>query len=287
MRLLFTFFMVLVIVHGYYNKLSDRSINHRILLRADNINTIRKEHTIEEIKSLTSKEAIRAVLGGTLEIENEYLFDNVDILKSSPTITQYVIANPKVFIENSQLAKTYGVDVSELDLKQPASTLATILPVIYIADFDTEYGHLGYLLNKPGGLMNELRPELRMFRNRPYYIGGIGKKGSSLTMVHRKVGFSDNRAFKTIPGRTDFRFFFSPNLAMANELCLTKDASMKEFKFFQWATVWTPRQLEFEYDQKLWVTIAGPVNIFTDDDLGPQCPLWSRVVASLPAGRID
>ena len=67
---------------------------------------------------------------------------------------------------------------------------------------------------------------------------------------------------------------------MANELCSTKDANTNDFKFFQYTTVWLPKQLDLEYDKKLWLTIEGPVSIIFEDDR-INCPLWRRVVASL------
>jgi putative AlgH/UPF0301 family transcriptional regulator len=93
------------------------------------------------------------------------------------------------------------------------------------------------------------------------------------------------RAWKVAPG-SDFKLFFSPNLAMANELCLTKDATPSEFKFFQWATIWLPNQLELEYKQKLWLTVDGPVSMFFDDD-SASFPLWRKIMMSLPEERLS
>lgn len=38
------------------------------------------------------------------------------------------------------------------------------------------------------------------------------------------------RAFKGVPGNSKFKLFFSPDVAMANELCLTADADPSDFK---------------------------------------------------------
>ena len=73
---------------------------------------------------------------------------------------------------------------------------------------------------------------------------------------------------------------------MANELCMTKDAESQDFKFFQWATVWLPKQIELEYEQKCWLTLKAPVNAIFDDDI-PTQPLWRRLVSSLPAGLLQ
>jgi hypothetical protein len=42
---------------------------------------------------------------------------------------------------------------------------------------------------------------------------------------------------------------------MANELCSTQDALPGDFKMFSWATIWPPRNLDQEYQRKLWITV--------------------------------
>ena len=55
---------------------------------------------------------------------------------------------------------------------------------------------------------------------------------------------------------------YSPNTAMANELCMTNDALPTDFKFFQWATVSTlfvfkyVRSLLLFYDMLRYVRIC-------------------------------
>jgi len=49
-------------------------------------------------------------------------------------------------------------------------------------------------------------------------------------MIHKIAGFPENRPWKGVPGNTDFKFFFSPDFAMANELCMTGDADARDFK---------------------------------------------------------
>jgi hypothetical protein len=130
-------------------------------------------------------------------------------------------------------------------------------------------------------------------------------------MLHRRQGFPDNRAFKVLPndhssssssssgggggkdgnhkdiGDCDYRLYFSPDLAMANELCSTGDAEPAEFKFFQWATVWLPKQIELEYDKRAWITLRAPVSAIFDDDDATSPPLWRRLVGSLPPGLLQ
>jgi putative AlgH/UPF0301 family transcriptional regulator len=72
---------------------------------------------------------------------------------------------------------------------------------------------------------------------------------------------------------------------MCNEMCLTRDSKPTEFKFFQWSTIWLPKQLDLEYRQKLWLTIEAPVSLLFEDD-SAACPLWRRIMASLPEDRI-
>lgn len=67
------------------------------------------------------------------------------------------------------------------------------------------------------------------------------------------------------------------------------------FRFFQWSTVWSPSQLDFEYGNKMWLTIQGPVDILFDQDAdadadaqGKGTPsLWEKIVVSLPANRLS
>jgi putative AlgH/UPF0301 family transcriptional regulator len=106
-------------------------------------------------------------------------------------------------------------------------------------------------------------------------------------MMHSKAGFPENRPFKGLPGDPlSMRLFFSPDVAMANELCLTNDAAASDFKFFQWATVWLPKQLDLEYERKAWLTLQAPMQAVFDDD-SRAFPLWRRLVASLPASRLS
>ena len=104
-------------------------------------------------------------------------------------------------------------------------------------------------------------------------------------MMHKKAGFPENRKWKSLPGDNDFKIFFSPEIAMANELCLTNDAQPNDFKFFQWATVWAPNQLEVEYKNKMWITVSATSALLFDDDR-KDLPVWRRVVASLPKERL-
>lgn len=103
--------------------------------------------------------------------------------------------------------------------------------------------------------------------------------------MHRKAGFPENRPYKVLPDRKpEFNLFFSPAAAMANELCLTDDARAEEFKFFQWACTWPPRQLEIETATR-WLVVEAPVGlIFADHD--ESMPLYKRVVSSLPADQV-
>ena len=141
---------------------------------------------VKDLKNLSVKEALNAVC--SQEFESKHLFPKTDIAKKAPTVCTYVIGNPKAFFEKPRMAKAYGVDVDSIDPKTPLSDLAKILPVVYVADVHTEYGTLGYQLNKRSqNTMNDMSPELRSFRKTPIHLGGAQNKGSSFTMVHNKV----------------------------------------------------------------------------------------------------
>eukprot|EP01039_Chlorochromonas_danica_P006237 gene6237-6876_t len=161
-----------------------------------------------------------------------YLFPQVEVVLDSPSINRYLLANPRSFLSHPELAKQYGCDLTLLQHATDYFTLLRQLPVIYIADIHSELGSLGLQLNKQVDdlVIGDLYPSLRALRNRPIYLGGVNKKGSSFMMVHQKAGFPDNRAWRILPGHNDFRLFFSPDVAMANELVSTKDAKVEDFK---------------------------------------------------------
>lgn len=193
---------------------------------------------ISDLEKLTIRDALGAVCGIDSSVRELYmdkglLFEKVAIEKNSPVVGTYIIANPKMFLKQPAVAKSYGLDTTGLSPDAPLDSLDYQLPVIYIADVHPEYGTLGFMLNQESSnvTMSELYPSLRSFRNRPIYAGGIRTAGSSFTMLHRKVGFPENRPFRAPPGEPDKRLFFSPDVAMANELCLTGDASPTDFKY--------------------------------------------------------
>ncbi len=229
------------------------------------------------------------------------LYKEMDVSRSKPTINKYIIANPKAFfdVNNYDIVKNY-MDIDYCNKVMAENGMLTIdvirsLPIIYIADIHSEYGTLGFMLNKPSTkIMNDVHPEYKSFRNRPIYEGGIQNKGSSFTMLHKKIGFPENRTFKTIPTdsneeqNNDFRLFFSPDIAMANELCSTNDAKPNDFKFFTWSTVWSPKQLDLEYSKKLWITIQGPCQLIFDDvPTAAGISLYHRILCSIPESRIS
>eukprot|EP00601_Ochromonadales_sp_CCMP2298_P004407 CAMPEP_0173191992 /NCGR_PEP_ID=MMETSP1141-20130122/13185_1 /TAXON_ID=483371 /ORGANISM="non described non described, Strain CCMP2298" /LENGTH=260 /DNA_ID=CAMNT_0014116227 /DNA_START=87 /DNA_END=869 /DNA_ORIENTATION=+ len=239
---------------------------------------------------MTIKQVLAAIRGDIDPSQQDKLFPRVAISRSVPTVTQYMIANPVSFFQSPETASQYGVDVASIAPDTPLKDLASMLPVIYLADVHPEYGTVGYQLNRfSPQRMDDVHPGLRSFRGRPIYQGGAQKKGSCFTMVHRKVGFPENRAWKGLPGNKEFRLFFSPDVAMANELCSTEDAHPSEFKMFQWASIWLPRALDMEYQRKLWITVEAPVELlFTDEETAEGgLPLYRRVLASLPAQALS
>ena len=155
------------------------------------ISAIMEHRTVADIKFMSVKEVIRSVCGNLDKFEK---FNEVDIVKSAPTVCKYVVANPKAFFENPRIAKFYGFDIEEIDMDTPLDALGPLLPVIYVADVHQEYGTLGFILNKLSDkTMQEVHPSMKSFRSRSIYLGGLHNKGSSFTMLHRKVGFPENR----------------------------------------------------------------------------------------------
>ena len=242
------------------------------------------DYTISDLRKLNTKAALLACCGDIDSIPVSVKFENVNVEKSKPTYNRFIIANPKALLNDANVARSFGINLDSISESTPLSEIVAHLPVIYIADVHSEYGTMGYMLNnRSSKSMGDSKPEYRMFRNRPIFKGGATNRGSSFTMLHRKGGFPENRALRVLPGpeNIEYKLYFSPDIAMANELCMTKDATPEEFKFFEWASVWSPKQLEQEYDKKMWLTIKAPSDVIFDDNQAPF-PLWSRIVASLP-----
>ena len=245
--------------------------------------------TVADLRDMSVKDTLKEIAGPLYTLPSTEIVPNSDVVKAAPSVCKYIIANPKAFLENEEIAKYHGLELAAFSPSTPLVDLAKHLPVLYIADVHSEYGTLGFLLNRPTGFRlgdEQFNPEFKAFRNRRVYLGGVQNRGSSFTMVHQKTGFPDNRKWKGIPGDNEFKLFFSPDIAMANELCMTNDANVEDFKFFQWATVWSPKQLELEYKQKLWLTIQAPVGLIFEDSEAMAIPLWRRIVASFPPERL-
>ena len=241
-------------------------------------------YTVGDLRKLTTKTSLASVCGPQelLSAEARYPENTVSVMKEVPTVNRFVVANPKAMSENPEIAKSVGLDFDTLDPSMPLEMLAEMLPVIYVADLHPEYGTMGFMLNKKSDkTMNDVSPEFRSFRPSSVYLGGAQNRGNSFTMLHRRHGFPENRALKVLPSEEgEFKLYFSPDVAMANELCSTGDATPAEFKFFQWSTVWLPKQLDLEYERKCWLTLKAPADIIFEEHKPSQGPLWRRLVGS-------
>lgn len=159
---------------------------------------------IADLSGLSVREALASVCGKDKDVRESYrerglLFNNVDIFKGSPTVGKFIIANPKGFFGKPIVAKSHGFDVGSLSSSASLESLDYQLPIVYIADIHPEYGTLGYMLHRESAntSMASLYPSLKSFRTRPIYLGGVRTMGSAFTMLHRKVGFPENR-FQTM-----------------------------------------------------------------------------------------
>lgn len=77
----------------------------------------------------------------------------------------------------------------------PSTKLREVPRVVYLADKHLEYGTLGFVLNhrKLGSTVGDLYPSLKHMRHRPLFDGGPRNSGAAFTMIHRRVGFPENR----------------------------------------------------------------------------------------------
>jgi hypothetical protein len=83
--------------------------------------------------------------------------------------------------------------------------------------------------------VRDAHPYLTKVRNKRYTLGGHERKGVEEMMIHRrKDNFPANRIFYTHPmvenQGGDHTVYFSPEVAYANDLCLTNDARPEEFR---------------------------------------------------------
>ncbi len=150
---------------------------------------------------------------------------------TKPLVTRFLVPSPYHFLMQPELAKQYGLDFLRLHPNVTMRQLGYFLPVIYLADELREFGTLGLTVNRLASTtMMDLYPTLKKLRDRPIYQGGSMKRGNALTMVHRIAGFPENRPWKGLSDSREFKLFFSPDIGMANELCMTNDAKPSDFK---------------------------------------------------------
>jgi len=79
--------------------------------------------SIGDLQGMNVKEAISAVLGSE-PVPADLQYENTDILRKSPGVCKFVIANPKAFVDpvNSAAAMLRGgIDHADLDLSKPAT----------------------------------------------------------------------------------------------------------------------------------------------------------------------
>jgi hypothetical protein len=183
-------------------------------------------------KNMTATDVIRAICGKRRPDPSWSIPGiSADPPSLKPLVTRFLIPNPHKFLCQPELAKLYGLDLYRLPRNITMRQLGYFLPIVYIADEQRDFGSLGLILNRksPNSMMS-LYPTLKRLRERPIYEGGAMKCGNVFTMVHRIAGFPANRPWKGLPDNPDFKLFYSPDIAMANELCLTDDARPSDFK---------------------------------------------------------
>ena len=282
-----------------------------------------------KLSSLSLPQNINQLLG--IHSETSTLFEGVHRHPSAPSACQFIIANPAKFLKQPALLSQFNVKIGDQSEEATVDYLVRALPVLYIADKHMEYGTLGYVLNKKcvDITMNDIYPNFRHLRHRPVYEGGPPNSGSSFTMVHRKVGFPENRLHylrrtnaakfpptyvpcKSIlhatghgreylasrtsacssaqmwlwpmscapretptPGTSSERSlyliarFFTFAFQHRNRISVDISIDSAYCRFFQWATVWAPGQLEAECQRGCWITVDGPVEVRATETFPP------------------
>ena len=90
------------------------------------------EPSVSHLSEMSVKDALKACCGA-ITVNERDLLPNCDIVKAAPTICKFVIANPKAFLVNRDIAKFHGFDIDSFNSSTPLSHLAKYLPVLYIA----------------------------------------------------------------------------------------------------------------------------------------------------------
>jgi hypothetical protein len=188
-------------------------------------------HCIQaQARVMTEGKIMEAVLCNRSKSPTSNVYPEVSML-DSPLVTSFVVANPVGFIRQPATAAQFGLDWNKLPPTLSLSQLSYFLPVIYLADVNSDLGTLGLALHQLAHQhMRDVFPSLRVLRDKPLFLGGCQQRGASFSMVHRIAGFPENRAWKGLPGSREFKLYFSPDVGMANELCLTNHAQPQDFK---------------------------------------------------------
>ncbi len=184
-----------------------------------------------------------------------------------PTVNRFLLANPKSFLLNEDLAKAYGVSFERLfaifnkykdqnpkfkyyldnpsEIIHDLSVLAYILPVIYLAEFRPTLGVLGLQLNarsvkmietkdlrfqNPYETVKDVYPYYKGIRDKSLYHGGFEKKSAKMLMIHQQKEFPMNRKLRSLPGKAEFELYYSSEFAIASDQIITKDSKPEEFK---------------------------------------------------------
>ena len=91
--------------------------------------------TVGDLSNMNVKEVLRAVAGDQISVKDTIA--NCDVVKTSPTICKFIIANPKAFFESKDIAKYHGFETDKFNASTPLASLTKHLPVLYIAGFST------------------------------------------------------------------------------------------------------------------------------------------------------
>lgn len=122
----------------------------------------------------------RLFSGGQEIVPATLQFQNIHRSSNPPSSCQYIVSNPTF---------------NKIDRSLANKGRLTVPLVYYVADKHSDYGTLGFSLNKRnnGATVGQFYPSLRYLRDRPLYDGGQTNSGSALTMIHKRTGFPENR----------------------------------------------------------------------------------------------
>ena len=132
MKRLFAFALTLSLLSSNALTFPQRQRVFSLRLRSTQLMMENTGLRVSDLAGISVKDSLRACCGA-VDIASKDILTTCEVVKAPPTICKFIIANPKAFFDNKDIARFHGLDVDAFNSSTPLSRLAMHLPVIYIA----------------------------------------------------------------------------------------------------------------------------------------------------------